>query len=148
MALFCSCDLPYIDSVVAVADIRMMVDLGMGSGLSFEDTSLVEIVVEELNGLVRGRKDTWVEVGVAGSLYTLVVDNIEEDSSDCMLLAEINLGQFNTHDFLLAWSYQSLLVESGKSLEVGRLEETRNIEVYMDLLKMQVFAEEHLEQMG
>lgn len=58
MALSCSCDLPYIGSVVAVADIRMMVGLSMGSGLSFEDTSSVEIGVEELNGLLRGRKHT------------------------------------------------------------------------------------------
>lgn len=147
MALSCNCDLPYIGSVVAAVDIRMMVGLGMD--LSFEDTSLVEIAVEESNGLVRGRKGTWVEVEVEvdGSLDNLVVDNILEDSSDCML-AEINLGQFNTHDFPLVWSYQSLLVALDKSLGLAPLEEIRNIEVYMDLLKMQVFAEEHLEQVG
>jgi len=148
MALSYNCDLPYIGSVVAAVDIRMMVGLGMGLGLSFEDTSLVEIAVEESNGLVRGRKGTWVEVEVDGSLDNLVVDNILEDSSDCMLLAEINLGQFNTHDFPLVWSYQSLLVALDKSLGLAPLEEIRNIEVYMDLLKMQVFAEEHLEQVG
>lgn len=148
MALSCNCDLPYIGSVVAAVDIHMMVGLGMD--LSFEDTSLVEIAVEESNGLVRGRKGTWVEVEVEvdGSLDNLVVDNILEDSSDCMLLTEINLGQFNTHDFPLVWSYQSLLVALDKSLGLAPLEEIRNIEVYMDLLKMQVFAEKHLEQVG
>lgn len=76
MALSCSYDLPYIDSVVVVvaADTRMMVGLGMGLDSNFGDTSLVEIVVEELNGLMRGRKGTLAEVG--GSLDNLVVENI------------------------------------------------------------------------